>query len=654
MYKQKPAIVSSIETDRIVVQTIDGEERRVRQKDLILAHNGPIRTFPNSDSAAADVRDALELLAAEHPEGYGPMPWREFAELTWAEAGPDHIVRAWRILADEPSVELLDEGIRLRSEEERRALEKREQKRRELTTLRSSFIEDFSRSWKHRTKYAGTDDVRYRSFIDELSRYARGSSDESALARAIGIKMEPRAVHEALIAVGVWDASFNPWPERNGCILTAPSCAVPETERAELGILRLDLRHLRSYAIDNEWSNDPDDAISIEGDTVWIHVADPASRIAPRSDLDREAMVRGSTLYLPERTIPMLPEDMVRLLGLGLQEESPALSFGVRLDAEGHIVSTMITPSIVRVSRLTYQEADTMLDSDNVLVRLGAVARTRAMLRRAHGAIDIEFPEILIKARGGTPSFQIVPATRSASLVQELMILAGEAAARWAFERNLPFPYATQDPPLSPKAAGSGEGPSSSLAQNFARRRSMRASIVSATCSAHAGLGLSFYSQVTSPLRRYQDLLAHYQIHSVLASVKPYLAGTTVESVQERTIVSATASLPLDLETMEERLYTYSQQAAKNRQAERDSRTHWTMVHLRRNPGWEGNAIVLDASENSQIFIKELGFETSIKLPRGIAIDEEISIALRRVSIADLSAHFDFVRRVNIFGISSA
>ena len=624
MYKQKPAIVSSVDTDRIVVRTIDGEERRVRQKDLVLAHIGPILSFQGPDDAGTDVRDALDLLGAEHPEGYGPMPWREFAELAWADAGPDHVVRAWRALTDEPSVELLDEGVRVRSQEEQRVLAEREEKRRELTALKSTFIEEFSRSWKHRTTYAGTDDPRFKPFIDDLSRYARGLSDESALVRAIDIKMEPRAVHEALIAAGVWDASFNPWPERNGCIMTAPSCAVPETERTEPNIARTDFRHLRSYAIDNEWSNDPDDAISIEGDTVWIHVADPASRIAPLSDLDREAMIRGSTLYLPERTIPMLPEYMVRLLGLGLQEESPALSFGVRLDGEGRIEATHIVPSTVRVRRLTYQQADTMLDSDEVLVRLGAVARTRAMLRRAHGAIDIEFPEVAIKVRGDIPSFQIVPATRSAGLVQELMILAGEAAARWAFERDLPFPYATQDPPSSSKNSGSGAGPSPSLAQNFSRRRSMRASIVSATCSAHAGLGLSFYSQVTSPLRRYQDLLAHYQIRRALA-------GTS-------------ATPPLSTETLEERLYTYSQQAAKNRQAERDSRAHWTMVHLSKNPGWVGKAIVLDTSENAPALIRELGFETSIALSKGIAADEEISIALRRVSIVDLSARFECMR----------
>lgn len=625
MYKQKPAIVSSADADRIVIQTIDGDEKRVRQKDLCLIHPGPISSFPGADGAAAgDVRDALELLIGEHPEGFGPMSWREFAELAWSAPGPDHIVRAWRALSSEQSVELADEGIRLRSEEERRALAEKEQRRRELAELRDGFIDDFRQAWKHKTRYAGADDPRYRSFLDEIARYARGLSDDSPLARAIGIKMEHEAVHEALIAAKVWDEGFNPWPDRDACILNPPSVPVPSQERRELALARRDLRSMTSYAIDNEWSNDPDDAIAIEGDTVWIHVADPASLVEPGSDLDREAMERGSTLYLPERTIPMLSEAMVATLGLGLSEESPALSFGIRLDEDGRIASTTIVPSTVRVRRLTYLEADTLLDTDDTLQRLASVANLRARFRRSQGAIDIEFPEVSIKVRENNPSFLAVPPTRSANLVQELMILAGEAAARWAYGAGIPFPYSTQDPPSSPKAAGSGEGPSPSLARNYARRRSMRASIVSATCSAHAGLGLSFYSQVTSPLRRYQDLLAHYQIHAALSA--------------------AGAVSPLTAEALEERLYIYSQQAARNRQAERDSRAHWTMVHLQRNSLWRGKATVLDTGESGPVFIRELGYETVVRLPRDVTLDQEIAIALRRVSIAGLSASFDLDR----------
>jgi len=181
-----------------------------------------------------------------------------------------------------------------------------------------------------------------------------------------------------------------------------------------------------------------------------------------------------------------------------------------------------------------------IVESDSTLHKLQHIAEQRKKLRQLQGAIDIEFPEIVVKVENGAIHFNPVPHTQAAHIVQELMILAGEAAARWAYMQNLAFPYVTQEPPISEERAGSGLGPTSSLAENYARRRMMRAAIVSSTCSAHAGLGLSFYSQVTSPLRRYHDLLAHYQISA---------------SINERT--------PLSAEALETRLYRASLQIAK-------------------------------------------------------------------------------------------
>jgi len=338
-------------------------------------------------------------------------------------------------------------------------------------------------------------------------------------------------------------------------------------ERDELALDRLDLRHLSSYAIDNAWSNDPDDAISFDGERIWIHVADPASILSPTSKLDAEAMARGSTLYLPERTIPMLHTSFVQALGLGLAPESKALSFGIRLKEDGRIADTLIVPSMVKVERLTYEQADAMLAGNPILQQLRALADIRAALRRSRGAVDIDFPEVSIKVQGEEPTFLPVPQTLSARIVQECMILAGEAAARWAYERKVPFPFASQDPPTSMNLSSGELGPSRSLAENYSRRRVMKAAIISTTCAAHAGLGLSFYTQVTSPLRRYQDLLAHYQIHAILAK----------ERRSRHFGATADAPVPLDSEIMDARLYVYSQQAAKiARQREIPAHTgHW-------------------------------------------------------------------------------
>ena len=638
MYKTKPATVLASDTDRILIHTIEGEERRVRPKDVALLHQGPIERLP-AGQASAEVEDALALLVEEYPDGLSLISWKEFAELAWGDSTAERIVIVWYALSGNPRVELLNEGVRVRGQEEYHKLSEKEEKRQKVAETRDAFIDAFRHAWKaHETSFGDTNPL-FQQFFDELGRYARGLSEDSPLAKEIGIKLTSQTVHEALLATGYWKDSFNPWPERNGCTLSSPPAPETMAERPELALERVDLRHLPSYAIDNAWSNDPDDAISIEGEKIWIHVADPASILSPGSRLDNEAMARGSTLYLPEKIIPMLHFSLVQALGLGLDRESKALSFGITLKDDGRIADTEIVPSIVKVERLTYEQADIMLEKNSTLQKLEAYSAIRAALRRRQNAIDIEFPEVAIRANNGDPSFVSVPQTRSARMVQEFMILAGEAVARWAYERGLPFPFATQEPPVSSSLAGCGLGPSESPSENYNRRRVMRATLVSTTCFAHAGLGLSFYSQVTSPLRRYQDLLAHYQIHA-------FLAGSSRPG--DASLPTPKASLLLDTEAMNERLYSYSQQAARNRQAERDSRAHWTLVYLSRHRDWKGRAIVLDASsENAQILIPEFGYETQLRIPRGIKPDETISIALRRASISEQFASFD---RIPNFG----
>lgn len=633
MYKGRPAIVVAADLDRISIRTIDAEEKRVRPKDVAMAHTGPISRFPEN-RAPDEVMEALELLQTEHPEGIPLISWKDFAELAWSDPKPEHIVIAWHELSNNPAVETLDEGIRIRSEEEQHKIRDKQQKKKEAAEAKAAFLVAFRAAWKKKDSSPIEGNSTFQPFLDELSRYARGLADDSPIARELGIKLAPQAVHEALLSSGYWNLAVNPWPERNGCIMSEPEAPLALEERKELAIDRLDLRALPSYAIDNAWSKDPDDAISVEGENVWIHVADPASIVGPFSRLDAEAMERGSTLYLPEKIIPMLPDALVQKMGLGLSAESKALSFRITLRGDGKIADISILPSMVAVQRLTYEQADAMLEDNPVLQKLSKIASVRAELRRRQNAVDIDFPEVAVHVVDGLPTFLPVPQTRSARIVQELMILAGEAAARWAFEKGIPFPFATQDPPVSENLAGCGAGPSSSLAENFMRRRSMRAALVSSTCSAHAGLGLSFYSQVTSPLRRYQDLLAHYQIHAVLAAANKL----------DRNNAPSEPDLLISADTMNERLFRYSDQAAKNRQAERDSRAHWTLVYLSMNPDWRGEGIVLDASaETGQIFIPQFGYEFQTRIPRGIHVDSRVSLALRRVSVPDLFASFDIL-----------
>lgn len=632
-HKGKPAIVTATDHDRITIRTIDGEEKRIREKDLAVAHNGPLKSFPPKpqDIPAAAAAEALELLMSEHPEGLPFISWKEFAELAWNDAGPSHIVLAWYSLSENPEIEIMDEGIRIPGMDERRKIAERALKKKLAVESRARFLSAFKHALKKKDPALLLNEADFHPFLEELARYARGRSSDCPLAREAGLKLSPEAVHEALLACGYWSAEINPWPERIGCILSEPDCPIPPHEREELRIARIDLRHLDSYAIDNAWSHDPDDAISLDGNTIWVHVADPASIVAPMSPLDREAMERGSTLYLPERIIPMLPETLVQKLGLGLAPESPALSFGMTLDAEGRLLQMNIVPSVVRVTRLSYEEADEQMERNIMLKSMADIAFLRAEYRRRQGAIDISFPEVAIRLRDGQPVFMPVPETISARMVQEFMILAGEAAARWAYRASIPFPFASQESPASSESAGAGAGLCESPAENYRRRRSMRAGVVSTVCSAHAGLGLSFYSQVTSPLRRYQDLVAHYQIHAMLAAER-------LNIEPERLLLSS--------ESLEERMYRFAAGAARNREAERNSRAHWTLVFLERHPGWEGEGIILDCgSDYGQILIPEFGYEFQTRIPRGLKPDMKVLLKPRRISIPQLQAGFDIIPR---------
>ena len=152
--------------------------------------------------------------------------------------------------------------------------------------------------------------------------------------------------------------------------------------------MRRDLTHLAAFAIDDEGSDDPDDAISLEGNRLWVHVADVAALVPPESPADLEARARGANLYLPEGTVPMLPPEVTQLLGLGLADISPALSFGMDLTPAGEITGIEIVPSWIRVTRLTYDEVELRLAEEPFTCLYDLALRCEAR-RQTRGAITL-------------------------------------------------------------------------------------------------------------------------------------------------------------------------------------------------------------------------------------------------------------------------
>jgi exoribonuclease II len=640
LYKNRPVLVVEAR-DRIEIRLEDGSSLRVRDKDLTSLHEGPVKALP-PPAEGGDFETARRMLT---PAAAGAsLPWAELAELVFGESGPAQVLACW-LEATKGRLFRLEEGRALPLDDEAvdREAQKRARKEGEAAE-RSAFLEKAKRIKALRRK-AGDDPAEPAlagecafgesdgRFLAEIEALAYGRSAKSRTCADLGLSETPEAAQAFLLAVGSWDEMVNPHPQRALCALVAPRIELGP----ELGDLpRADLTEMESWAIDNAWSKDPDDAIAWDGTAVWVHVADPASAILPDSAADREALARGSTLYLPELTAPMLPDEALERFGLGLGELSPALSFRIGVAEDGSIAGVEACASTVRVRRCSYGEADILMEAGQApgLASLAEIAARRRARRVANGAVEIDIPEVRIKVEAegalGGISLERIPRDSSSGLVREMMLLAGEAAARWAFERGLAFPFYGQEAPsdMGPAALGelSAEGASAPgeaprrLAFQFARRRLMRAGMWGPSPSAHRGLGLPFYAQVTSPLRRYQDLLGHMQLRAFLAG----RATMDADEVSRRCALAQAAS-------------------GATRTAERASDQHWTIAWLLAHPGWSGEAVIVASAGPGawQLYLPELGLETRLRLGSDRSLDERLQVRLLRADLASLESSFE-------------
>jgi exoribonuclease-2 len=631
LYKNRPALVLEIK-DRIEIRLEDGSSLRVRDKDLALLHEGPVKELPQGLSNG-DFETARRMLAPG-----ASLAWSDLAELVFGDSGPAQVLACWQ----EANLGLLfkiEDGRPLPLDDEAVAREAQKKARKEGEAAeRAAFVERARKIRADRRKASPDADRRPGTaisfedsdgrFLSEIEALAYGKSERSRTCADLGMAETPESAHVFLLAVGAWDETVNPHPCRFRCPLSAPKLEIG----AETGDrARIDLTAMESWAIDNAWSKDPDDAIAWDGSSIWVHVADPASAILPDSEADREAIARGSTLYLPELTSPMLPGEALERFGLGLGATSPALSFRIEMAEDGSISEVETLVSTVRVRRCSYGEADLLIDAGKApgLAALAGLSERRRARRVGNGAVEIDIPEVRIAVEDSGVAerreirIEAVPRDRSSGIVREMMLLAGEAAARWAFERGLAFPFYSQEAPseMGPAALGelSPEG-ESALSVQFARRRLMRAGTWGPAPAAHRGLGLPFYSQVTSPLRRYQDLLGHMQIRAFLAK----RTALDADEVSRRCALAQAAS-------------------GAARQAERASDLHWTIAYLTRHPDWTGEAVLVgNAGPGAwQAYLPALGLETKLRLGPGRKLDERLRVRLARADIASLESLFE-------------
>jgi exoribonuclease-2 len=640
VYKNRPALVNTAGEKLDITILGGGEKFRVREKDIDVLYAGPVNDIAGLErditalgeapgAQAETVREAWELLAGSLEEG-ASVPLRELAELVYGDFSPRSAWGAYCLLEEGLYFTGTINAARPRTGPEVAAAEKKREAKAREGREREIILEWLK---KRRREFSGfpvelpfppgLDEAEVRRHVQDLEALAYGKSVKSRTMKELGLPETPEDAHALLLNTGLWTPLLNPHPARFGCsVVSARSLPDPPPEEE-----RRDLRFLPAFAIDSPWSADPDDAVSVEGDVLYVHIADPAASIGPDSSAEREARDRGATLYLPEGTSRMLADESLAFFALGLGETSPALSFKITLDQTGAAGETEIFPSWVKVTRLSYAQADSMIGSpaldaaDKSAAALGElcrIAERNLKRRRAAGAVLIELPEIHISVQEGKAAVEPIVPYRSAAMVRECMLLAGEAAALWAGRRGAKgdpglvsaFPYISQEAGDLPGQILPG------MAGAYQLRRCMRSRTLSVRPGRHWGLGLDAYTQVTSPLRRYTDLLAHLQIRSFLRG-KDLLGEDEVLA----------------------RLGAGEAAAAAAAQAERASRAHWTAVYLsdKKDSPWDAVALEKKGFRGGgsawTLMIPALALETQVPLSGDIKPNDEVKLAVKSVNI---------------------
>ena len=374
---------------------------------------------------------------------------------------------------------------------------------------------------------------------------------EARVTAVLGPATDPRVEIEAVIHQYGLPQEFPPE-------VRALARRSPGTVPAGAAAGRLDLRDLPIVTIDGETARDFDDAVLVEphgqGFRLTVAVADVEHYVRPGDAIDREARARGTSVYFPDRVLPMLPEELSNgICSLRPHEDRLAKAVRMDFDARGRLQRATVHEAILRsAARLTYTQVRQVLEDDDAetraalaplvepLERAETLARLLMARRTKRGSIDFDLPEaeVLVNAEGRPED--IVRAERSIAnrLIEEFMLAANEAVARELARRNLPSLHRVHEPPAPDSIAelarflegfglrlklDHGRAEPAAFAAvlekvagrpeekliNLVILRAMQQARYAPEPLGHFGLAVDAYTHFTSPIRRYPDLIVH-------------------------------------------------------------------------------------------------------------------------------------------------
>ncbi|MBT5873259.1 MAG: RNB domain-containing ribonuclease [Candidatus Latescibacteria bacterium] len=477
-----------------------------------------------------DLRDVWELTRDEDLH----FSFRDIADLHWSPpiSAVQYAGMILHLARDCPYFSEHETGYLPLDEEKVEAHFQRIERKKEAQLEEQAFVdwvksdlvtlpEEFSNRQRHALtriqRYAMEGDeyeqsAQARDLLDLIGGQASGSLQKSAF--------------NLMVQKGVWDEDehldlirFDIPAEFDADVLAEAE----EIQSTEAG--REDLTHLDVFSIDDATTQDIDDALSIEaiagGFRVGVHITDVSALVAKDSKIDKAARERTTSLYFPDRHIPMLPAELSHGHCSLLQETRRcAVSYLFDLDQDFLLVGHRIVPSIiVNKHKLSYDDVNAILESDDhplvePMRNLNLGADALFAQRMDAGAVELERVELSIHV-GSDKEIEVTTRTghsQADHIVSEFMIFTNLATARFFLEHQVPAIYRTQ-----PEADFGDLGEvSHASVKRYKMIRKIRPMSLSLDPKPHAMLGAEVYCQATSPIRRYSDLVLQRQLVTVI------------------------------------------------------------------------------------------------------------------------------------------
>jgi len=591
-YKGKPAKIVALNTHKYEVSFSDGSSQKVREKDFRYIHpefSNVSNQCPNLDMSILNDLQEESLSLQEITE------WI-FDDFTSQNA--------WCIyLMSEDGLYFYwsKDALMLRPVKQVKLI----QTQRNEKALAAESLESCVANLNNNV--FDNDDI---AWINEIEQVALNQLKHSKAMGALSIENTPENAHQLLVKLKYWSEFMNPYPLRHK-IHPDEEIKVVTKE-----LSRKDLTHLTCLAIDNSDSSDADDALSIDGDKLWIHIADVASYVEIDSELDIFAQKRASNLYLPDQILHMLPPELSSVCSLGGGKISHAISIGLRLDGS-EITNIEIHLSEIKVTNMSYEYADKVINKNEVLSKLNDIASSHRAFRNDNGAIKLNLPNVDVKVKNQKVFIRPQEDSDSRDLVAEMMVIAGRTIAQFSVENDISMPYLTQEAGIFSNDIVDNIQ-NLTIAKAFEASRGFKRSKITVKPSIHSGLGLSAYTRVTSPMRRYLDLLVQQQL------------------------VRFVSDLPtLNDNEVKDRIKAINSLLPKVNKAIRQSMEHYKCLYLKQNNSWEGEGIIVEVNgEKAIINIPSLAMMTQIKFKSKINIEDKVKLKVGSINIFERSVNF--------------